>query len=86
MRSLFAGAAEDKQRSVIFLGKEFEAGWIFERVYGILLGEVDAVGALEGVEVFEELLYESRTGITSKKEGALGVFVDLRLSLFQRSL
>ena len=86
MWSLFAVATEDKQRCIVFLGEELQAGGVFERVNGIFLRKADAIGALESVEVCEEVLNERRAGSAAEEKGTLWVFGDLRCSLLKCSL
>ena len=51
MRPLFAVVAEDEEAGVVLLAEEFERGGVGEGVDVVFLGEADAEGPFEGVEV-----------------------------------
>lgn len=44
-------ATEDEQGGIIFLGEEFEAGGVLERVDGVFLVEANAIGTLQRMKV-----------------------------------
>ena len=74
MRAFFAVVPEDEQTGVIFLREEFERGGVGEGVDVVFLGEADAVGAFEGVEVGEEGGDQGGAGGTAEEESRFGVF------------
>lgn len=85
MWSLFAVTPKDEQRCIILLGKEFEAGGIFEGVNGVFLGETNAVWTFQSMEIGEKVVDKGGRGCATKQKGNFRVFVNLRFSLFQCS-
>ena len=83
MRAFLAVVPEEEQTGIVLLREEFERGGVGERVDVIFLGEADAVGAFEGVEVGKEGGGQRGAGGAAEEEGGFVVFGREGLARFE---
>ena len=83
MRAFLAVVPEEEQTGIVLLREEFERGGVGERVDVIFLGEADAVGAFEGIEVGEEGGGQGGAGGAAEEEGGFVVFGREGLARFE---
>lgn len=85
MLSLLTVAPEKKQGGIIFLGEEFKARSIFERVNRIFLVESKAKRSFKCMYIREEMVDKGRRASALKEKSRLGVFTGQRFTFFEFS-
>jgi len=74
MRTLLARASKDEERSIVFLGEEFEGRGVFEGVDLVFLGEFFCEGNAQLVEIAHGILHDLGAGCVAEEEGGFGIF------------